>query len=117
MSLNGTRDTAAYVQMDVAKLMKSLGYSHSVYNASLYHPSKHGVRVLVHGDDFAALGGREDCKLQATAGQEVHSYKQDRRIRKRRGEIRETRVLSRVCALDYHGLAVRSRPKTDRVDF
>ena len=59
MSLYGTRDAAANFQNEVAKLMKVLGYTQAVYDANLYHHNQHGISVLVHGDDFVAVGGRE----------------------------------------------------------
>ena len=40
MSLYGTRDAAINFQKEVGKLMKSLGYSTSKYNPSLFHHRK-----------------------------------------------------------------------------
>ena len=42
--------------------MKSLGYVQSQYNASLFYNPQTGVQVLVHGDDFVAVGEREYIK-------------------------------------------------------
>ena len=60
MSLYGTRDAAANFQREVAKLMLNLGFSRATYNSSLFHHSVTGLQVLVHGDDFVAVGGRKE---------------------------------------------------------
>ena len=60
MSLYGTRDAATNFQREVARLMKSLGYLQSKYNASLYYHPEEEVQVLVHGDDFVAVGQRTE---------------------------------------------------------
>ena len=62
MSLYGTRDAATNFQREVARLMKSLGYLQSKYNASLYYHPQDEVQVLVHGDDFVAAGPRTEIK-------------------------------------------------------
>ena len=58
MSLYGTRDAAVNFQREVSKLMRNLGFEQSKFNSSLYQHKKDDVKVLVHGDDFVASGGR-----------------------------------------------------------
>ena len=91
MSLYGTRDAAANFQNEVAKLMKVLGYTQAVYNASLYRHERHGISVLVHGDDFVAVGGREKGRgLQAAAWQEVYGQNKVIGSGHGGGELQET---------------------------
>ena len=74
MSLYGTRDAAVNFQREVAKLMDSLGYRQSVYNTSLYHHKQKGIKVLVHGDDFVAVGGRKEINnFKQQFGHQIHS--------------------------------------------
>ena len=84
MSLYGTRDAAANFQREVWRLMVKLGFTQSKYNSRLYHrgsgedgsasgatikpqretwkaPREKGsMSVLIHGDDFVAVGYRRD---------------------------------------------------------
>ena len=43
--------------------MRSLGYQTSKYNPSLFHHERDGIKVLVHGDDFVAVGERSKILL------------------------------------------------------
>ena len=54
LSLYGTRDAAANFQREVYKLMLSIGYRQSGYNASLYHKKGHARSGGTDGD---AAGG------------------------------------------------------------
>ena len=59
-SLYGTRDAAANWQQEVAKAMKAWGFKRGkMYPSTYWNPEK-GLRVLVHGDDFVGVGGREN---------------------------------------------------------
>ena len=104
MSLYGTRDAATNFQREVARIMKSLGYIQSKYNASLYYHPQEDVQVLVHGDDFVAVGQRL----------EIQKFKQQ--LAKRftvktklvgsgagEGEVQEVRVLSRIVRCGTSG--------------
>ena len=62
LSLYGTRDAATNFQKEVRELMTKLGFQQSQYNASLYHHPKSRVQVLVHGDDFVAVGRRREVE-------------------------------------------------------
>ena len=59
-SLYGTRDAAINFQNEVKRMMQRIGFLQSKYNASLYFNPTSGVRVLVHGDDFVAVGDRAE---------------------------------------------------------
>ena len=117
MSLYGTRDAAANFQREVWRLMIKLGFTQSKYNSSLYHRESRGdgrasgpptaawgardkkqrrpgsMSVLIHGDDFVAVGYRADVYefRKAIAGRFTV---RDKIIGMdtSRGEIQETRV-------------------------
>ena len=59
MSLYGTRDAAQNWQEEVARQMKKWGFKRGVYNPCLYLSKDKKAKVLVHGDDFAALAEKE----------------------------------------------------------
>ena len=58
-SLYGTRDAAVNFQNEVKRLMVKNGYIQAKYNTSLYYNPATDVRVMIHGDDFIAVGERE----------------------------------------------------------
>ena len=43
--------------------MIKLGFCQAKYNASLYYNPTTGVKAMVHGDDFVAVGDREDIAI------------------------------------------------------
>ena len=59
-SLYGTRDAAANFQQEVKQMMEKAGFVQLKYNASLHYHPQTGVKAMVHGDDFIAVGARED---------------------------------------------------------
>ena len=128
MSLYGTRDAAANFQREVWRLMVKLGFTQSKYNSSLYHrPAGYGggatgatttsrekwerkqrsqgsLSVLIHGDDFVAVGYRQDIYefKQALAGRFTVKDKV-LGTDTGRGEVRETRVLNRILRIRPEG--------------
>ena len=115
MSLDGTRDAAANFQREVWRLMIRLGFTQS-NNSSLYHRESRGdgrasglstatwcardkkqrkpgsMSVLIHGDDFVAVGYRADVYefKKAIAGRFTVKDKVIG-MDTSRGEIQETR--------------------------
>ena len=62
MSLYGTRDAAMNWQEEVAREMKKLGFQRGAYNPCLYFHKGRNLRTFLHGDDFATVGTRAECK-------------------------------------------------------
>ena len=57
LSLYGTRDAAMNWQEEVAMQMK-WGFERGTYNPCLYFHQELKLKVSLHGDDFASVGGR-----------------------------------------------------------
>ena len=55
MSFYGIRDAAVNFQCGDGRVMIGRGYKQSEFNASLFFNRVEQVKVLVHGDDFAAV--------------------------------------------------------------
>ena len=96
-SLYGARDAAINFQNEVKRLMMKLGFVQSKYNASLYYNPVTDVKAMIHGDDFVAVGDREEIKIfrqqianRFTVKDKVVGLKTED------GEIAETRVLNRI---------------------
>ena len=56
LSMYGTRDAPANWQEEIAKNMKSWQFSRGLYNSWTYRHRDRDLQVLVHGDDFVAVG-------------------------------------------------------------
>ena len=67
MSLYSTRDEAAYWEAEYSRLLTDAGMAKGQAAPCLFYDAAAGVRVLVHGDDFVAVGRRSGLdKLQST---------------------------------------------------
>ena len=55
-SMYGTQDAPAIWQAHYTGILESAGFKRGRSNASVLHREADGVRVVVHGDDFLALG-------------------------------------------------------------
>ena len=104
MSLYGARDAAVYFQKEVAKLMASIGFDRAVYYASLFYHERSGPEVLVHDDDFVAVGRRQEVEQfksqlskRFTVKNKVMGSRADL------GEVQEARVLNRIIRVKETG--------------
>ena len=94
-SLYGTSDAAVNFQREFKKLMREQGFVVGAYNVSTSYHRQHGLRVMVHGDDFISITIRESlswmkCRL------EDRSVVKTAFFGHREGEALEGRVLNRV---------------------
>ena len=60
ISLYGTRDAALHLAEVVAKKMRKIGFQRGRYNPCLYYHEARNLRTSLHGDDFAAVGTRDE---------------------------------------------------------
>ena len=102
--LYDTRDAAVNFQNEVKRLMVRNGYIQAKYNTSLYYNPAIDVRVMIHGDDFIAVGERAEIaafrKLVAnrfTVKDKVIGLRSDL------GETQETRILNRIIRVTTEG--------------
>ena len=56
MSMYGTRDVALNWADEYSATLVKAGYTRGVANPCLFHNKKTSVCVMVHGDDFLAVG-------------------------------------------------------------
>ena len=62
MSMYGTRDAALNWANEYGETLREAGFKQGSSNTCLFHNHKLGVSVMVHGDDFVAIGTEEDLK-------------------------------------------------------
>ena len=94
LPLYGTRDAAVNFQNEVKKLMASLGYIQSKYNASLYYNPITDVKVMVHGDDFIGVGERPH--IQHFRKQLAHRFTIKDQIVGNRKDLKEENEAAKV---------------------
>ena len=56
MSMYGTRDAALNWALEYGETLRADGYVQGRCNPCLFHHAKLGVSIMVHGDDFVAVG-------------------------------------------------------------
>ena len=56
MSMYGTRDAALHWSTEYSDTLIESGYIQGKSNGCLFHHPQKGVSILVHGDDFVAVG-------------------------------------------------------------
>ena len=101
-SLYGTRDAAANFQKEVKKFMESIGFSTGRYNPCTYYPSTKKLKTLVHGDDFATSGSRENCMWMRQQLERRFEIK-TKVIGLGDEEVREERILNRIIRVTHEG--------------
>ena len=62
MSMYGTRDAALNWSLEYAATLLSAGYVQGKSNPCLFFNKELGVSVMVHGDDFVAVGPRHQVE-------------------------------------------------------
>ena len=60
MSMYGTRDAALNWANEYSDTFKQAGFTQGASNTCLFHNKKLEVSVMVHGDDFVAIGTEEN---------------------------------------------------------
>ena len=101
-SLYGTRDAAANWQEEVAKAMRGWGFRRGVSNPCVYWHREQGLKALVHGDDFGAVGNRAGIKWFKGKLGERFGIKTTT-VGMGPEEEREGRMLNRIVAVSKEG--------------
>ena len=65
MSMYGTRDAAYNWEASYAAYLETLGFKRGRASACHFFNSERGIRLLVHGDDFVAIGAENDLQQWA----------------------------------------------------
>ena len=108
----GTRDAGMLWEMVYTEALKDMGFARGVTSpCCFFHEAWGGVSVVVHGDDFTALGTSEglgryeqgmaaafDCKLKGRLGPEE-------------GDLKEVRVLNRILQITSRGIHYEADPR------
>ncbi len=59
-SMYGTRDAAQNWELEYTEMMTEAGFKQGSHSVCAFQNAEKNVRVVVHGDDFTALGTNKD---------------------------------------------------------
>ena len=118
-SMYGTQDAPNIWQQHYTQLLIKAGYLRGKSNGSVfYHPTL-GVRVLVHGDDFMALGDAEALKEVDALLRSAYELKWLGTVGDEEGDHKEVHFLNRLIRCDQHqgASAILIEPDRRHVDL
>ena len=107
----GTRDAGAIWEICYVDCLVGMGFAQGLGSPSCFYQSEWKISVVVHGDDFTALGTDEsldkyeaglkksfECKLRGRLGVEAHDAK-------------EIRLLNKIIRITDQGLLYEADPR------
>ena len=107
----GTRDAGKLWEDSYTQVLESMGFKAGLSNPCVFHHEARDISLVVHGDDFTALGNDD----QLTWYEEELQKSFEVKIRGRLGEgcpgPQEIRILNRVVTIDEHGLQYEADPR------
>ena len=110
MSMYGTRDAALNWSLEYAATLQAAGYVQGKANPCLFHNGSLGVSVMVHGDDFVAVGPQQH--LEETKKTLESKYKLKTQVLGREaGEEKEIRILNKVVRMEEDGIELEADPR------
>jgi hypothetical protein len=110
VSMYGTRDAAMNWAMEYGDTLKAAGFKQGVASPCLFRHEENGVVVMVHGDDFVAVGEEEHLKATKKALEDKYKIKAET-LRSDKGDAKEIRVLNKVIRLTEQGLELEADPR------
>ncbi len=90
----GARDAAQNWEMEYTEMFVGLGFRLGVTSPCAFHRVERGVRIVVHGDDFAILGKENELDWLKVNVEKKMNVKLKARLR--RGEEGSVRILNRI---------------------
>ena len=107
----GTRDAGAIWENCYTKCLIDLVFDHGVASPCCFTHSELGVSVVVHGDDFTALGTPEGLDKYEQGMTKTFECKMKGRLGTRDTDLKEMRVLNRIVRVTDSGLRCEADPR------
>ena len=108
----GTRDAGLIWEECYSKALTDMGFRRGISSPCCFHHAAKNISVVIHGDDFTALGAANDLDWYEKQLSAVFELKVKGRLGERQGSDKEVRVLNRVIRLDKGGLRMKQLPGT-----
>ena len=107
----GTRDAGKLWEDTYTQAMEHAGFTTGAANPCVFYHKTRDITVVVHGDDFSALGTDHDLDWYEASLKESFEIK----VRGRLGEgcngPQELRILNRVVSVNTQGLTYEADPR------
>ena len=110
VSMYGTRDAATNWAEEYSETLKKVGYRRGVSNPCLFWHPEDDVTIMVHGDDFVAVG--EPDKLEKATKSLKDRYKiKTEVLGTGKEDVKEVKILNKVIRLTEAGLEFEADPR------
>ena len=113
VSMYGTRDAALNWAEEYAGELKKAGYRRGVANPCLFWHRKKKVTIMVHGDDFVAVGEEEGLQEARRVLEDAYNTKVET-LGDGDGGKQEIRVLNKVIRNTKEGTNSKRTPGTQK---
>ena len=110
MSMYGTRDAALNWSLEYGDTLRAGGYVQGRSNPCLFHNKSVGVSIMVHGDDFVAVGPKQHLAATRKTLEDKYKLKVDL-LGTQQGESNEMRILNKVVRATASGIELEADPR------
>ena len=110
MSMYGTRDAALNWSKEYAGTLAKAGFTQGRSNPCLFRNEDMDVSIMVHGDDFVAVGSEENLKTTRAVLEEKYKIKVEV-LGDGEGQSRELRILNKVVRITEEGIELEADPR------
>ena len=110
MSMYGTRDAATNWAAEYTETLIKDGFRRGRSNTCLFHHPISGVAVMVHGDDFVAVGDKDGLKSIREALEGKYKLKVQT-LGSRKECSKEIRVLNKIVRHTAKGIELEADPR------
>ena len=107
----GTRDAGAIWENCYATCLTGIGFTQGIASPCGFVHPEWKVSVVVHGDDFTALGSPDALNKFEEGMQKSFECKLKGRLGMRPSDCKEMRVLNRLVRVDDNGLLYEADPR------
>ena len=110
VSMYGTRDAALNWATEYGDTLKAAGYKQGIANPCLFWNPSTQVAIMVHGDDFVAVGEPEDLKETEKVLNDKYQIKVET-LGSGEKDAKEIRVLNKVIRYTEEGIELEADPR------
>ena len=110
MSMYGTRDAALNWALEYGSTLCAAGYEQGRSNPCLFYNKKIDVAIMVHGDDFVAVGPDQQLENVSRTLGEKYKIKVEQ-LGQKEGQKSEIRILNKVVRISEQGLELEADPR------
>ena len=111
----GTRDAGAIWEDTYAGALMSMGFRRGDASPCCFVHDEKGISLVVHGDDFTALGVDESLNWYETELAKHFELKLRGRLGNDKGDVQEMRILNRIIRLDESGIRYEADPRQTEI--